>query len=295
MRFSLITALVVVLLSADPLPAADLGKSGFLNSSGVKLHYVTAGTGPLLVLLHGFPDYHYTWRDQIPALSKHFQVVALDLRGYNLSDQPEGVDNYKMEKLVADVGAVLEHFEQKKMILVGHDWGGAIAWTFAMTHPDKLERLIILNLPHPNGLMRELANNPEQQKSSAYARNFQNPETAKLLTPELLVLWVKEPEARQEYLVALRRSSIAGMLHYYQANYPREPYNADGKLPLVKCPVLMIHGLDDKALLPGALNDTWKWVEQDLTLITVPGAGHFVHRDKPEFVTRKMVGWLTEQ
>ena len=221
--------------------------------------------------------------------------MALDLRGYNKSDKPEGVENYKMEKLVADVAAVLDHFKQKKMVLVGHDWGGAIAWTFAMTHPDKVDRLVILNLPHPNGLMRELANNPEQQKNSQYARDFQKPEAAKLVKPEMLVFWVKEPEARKEYLEAMKRSSMEGMLNYYKANYPREPYKADAKLPPVKCPVLMIHGLDDKYLLPGALNDTWKWVEKDLTLVTVPGAGHFVHRDKPEFVTRKMVGWLTER
>ena len=164
-----------------------------------------------------------------------------------------------------------------------------------MAHPDKIDRLIILNLPHPRGLMRELANNPEQQKNSAYARNFQKPEAAKHITPEMLVFWVKEPEARKEYLNAMRRSSMEGMLNYYKANYPREPYKADVKFPPVKCSVLMIHGLDDKALFPGALNDTWKWVEKDLTIITVPGAGHFVHRDKAEFVTRKMVGWLTEK
>jgi epoxide hydrolase 4 len=294
MRLLLLMTVALVLV-AQPLRAADLGESGFVDSSGVKIHYVTAGEGPLLVLLHGFPDYHYTWRDQIPALRKHFQVVALDLRGYNESDKPDGVENYKMEKLVADVAAVLEHFHQKTMVLVGHDWGGAIAWTFAMTHPEKVDRLIILNLPHPNGLMRELANNPEQQKNSQYARNFQTPEAAKLITPQMLALWVKEPEARKEYLEALGRSSIEGMLNYYKANYPRPPYTAAAKLPPVKCPVLVIHGLDDKALLPGALNDTWNWVEKDLTIITVPGAGHFVHRDKPEFVTRKMVGWLTER
>src|SRR6476661_72800 len=99
MRFSplvtLVVALVVALLGASPALAADLGKSGFVDSDGVKLHYVTAGEGPLLVLLHGFPDYHYTWRDQMPALSKHFRVVALDLRGYNKSGQPEGVESYR--------------------------------------------------------------------------------------------------------------------------------------------------------------------------------------------------------
>jgi pimeloyl-ACP methyl ester carboxylesterase len=290
MRYSI----VLVLLAVSPV-WADVGKEGFVDSGGVKLHYRTVGEGPLLVLLHGFPDYWYTWRDQMPALGKHFQVVALDLRGYNKSDQPKGVDNYKMEKLVGDVAAVIKHFKQKKAVIVGHDWGGAIAWSFAMSHPDQVDRLIILNLPHPNGLMRELANNPEQRKNSAYAREFQKPDAARNLKPELLVFWVKEPDARKKYLEALGRSSMEGMLNYYKANYPREPYKADSKLPRVKCPVLMIHGLDDRYLLPGALNDTWKWVEKDLTIITVPGAGHFVHRDKPAFVTRKMVGWLTEE
>jgi pimeloyl-ACP methyl ester carboxylesterase len=294
MRFLPYAALLLC-LTAAPALADELGKEGFVESSGVKLHYVTAGEGPLVVLLHGFPDYHYTWRDQMPALAKHFQVVALDLRGYNKSDKPEGVENYAMDKLIADVAAVLKHFKQKKAVIVGHDWGGAIAWGFATAHPEQVDRLVILNLPHPNGLRRELANNPEQQKNSAYARNFQKPDAAKQVKPELLVFWVKEPEARKKYLEALGRSSMEGMLNYYKANYPREPYKAGEALPPVKCPVLMIHGLKDQYLLPGALNDTWKWVEKDLTLITVPGAGHFVHRDKPEFVTRKMVGWLTER
>jgi pimeloyl-ACP methyl ester carboxylesterase len=99
MKCTPLATIAVVLLATGSARAADLGKSGFVDSDGVKLHYVVAGEGPLLVLLHGFPDYHYTWRDQIPALAKHFQVVALDLRGYNKSDKPEGVDNYKVEKL----------------------------------------------------------------------------------------------------------------------------------------------------------------------------------------------------
>jgi pimeloyl-ACP methyl ester carboxylesterase len=295
MRYYTLVAIVLFLAAAWPAYAAELGKDGFVDSGGVKLHYVTAGDGPLVVMLHGFPDYWYTWRDQMPALSKHFRVVALDLRGYNKSDQPAGVESYKMEKLVGDVAAVLKHFKRKKAVLVGHDWGGAIAWSFAMTRPEQVDRLVILNLPHPNGLLRELASNPEQRKNSAYARDFQKPDAAKKVKPELLVFWVKEPEARKLYLEALGRSSMEGMLNYYKANYPREPYKAEGKLPPVKCPVLLIHGLEDRFLLPGALNDTWKWVEKDLTLITVPGAGHFVHRDRPEFVTRKIVGWLTER
>src|SRR5262249_16723530 len=151
----------------------ELGEEGFVDSDGVKIHYVTAGKGPLVVMIHGFPDFWYTWRAQMPELAKHFQVVAIDQRGYNKSDQPEGVDNYKIEKLVGDVNAVVKHFKADKAVIVGHDWGGMVAWTYAATHPDQMDRLVILNLPHPNGLRRELANNPKQQQASQYARNFQ--------------------------------------------------------------------------------------------------------------------------
>lgn len=285
--------LLLMLTSTLPLAddAAELGRDGYLDSNGVKIHYVTSGQGPLLVLLHGFPDYWYTWRDQIPALAKHYQVVAVDLRGYNLSDKPEGVDTYSMDKLVGDVAAVLEHFKQPKAVIVGHDWGGAIAWTFAMTHPDKTDRLIVLNLPHLRCLLRELANNPAQEKASAYARNFQQPEAAKSLKPEQLAFWVREPDARKKYEEAFKRSSLEGMLNYYKANYPRAPYTP-GAFPQIKCPVLQIHGMKDQFLLPGALNDTWKYLDGEWTLVTFPKAAHFVQRDAPKEVSRTMVDWL---
>jgi epoxide hydrolase 4 len=294
MRLISFAAAILGILAAFSVRGEELGEEGHADANGVKIHYITAGNGPLVVLLHGFPDYWYTWRDQMPELAKHFQVVAVDLRGYNKSDQPQGVENYTMDKLVEDVHAVLKHFQRDKAVIVGHDWGGAIAWAFAMTHPDKTDRLILLNLPHPRGMLRELANNPEQQKNSAYAQAFLQPDAASKLKPEMLALWVKEPEARKKYRGALGRSSMEGMLNYYKANYPRPPYKLERDLPAVKCSVLMIHGLQDRFLLPGALNDTWKWVEKDLTLITVPKAGHFVHRDAPEFVTRRMLGWLLQ-
>lgn len=277
-----------------PSPAEDnLGTDGFAQSEEVKIHYVTAGKGPLLVLIHGFPDYWYTWRKQMPALAATFQVVAMDQRGYNLSDQPVGVTNYAMTKLVGDVRAVIRHFGRDKAVVAGHDWGGAVAWAFAMAHPEMTDRLVILNLPHPNGFLRELANNPEQQKSSAYARRFQEPEAAARLTAEGLAGWVRDDAARKRYVEAFRRSSFEGMLNFYKANYPREPYTVPATPgPRIKCPVLMFHGLKDKALLAAGLNDTWKWVEQDLTLVTVPEADHWVQQDAADLVTRSMVSWL---
>ena len=283
------------------VPGAE---DGFVDSAGVKIHYVSLGRkeDPLLVMIHGFPDFWYSWRAQMPELAKHFHVVAIDQRGYNSSGQPEGVENYKTAKLVDDVVAVVKHFGTAKAVIVGHDWGGLVAWTFAMTHPELTDRLIVLNLPHPRGLLRELATNPQQQKNSQYARNFQQPDAAKHVSLELLTGWVKDPAARKVYLAAFKRSSLEGMLNYYKANYPRLPDGGAEKtaakpampdFPPVKCSVLLIHGLKDQALLPGALNDTWNWVEKDLTLVTIPGAGHFVQQDAAELVTKTMVGWLS--
>lgn len=278
-----------------PAHGDDFGTEGFADSDGVKIHYVTMGEGPLVVMIHGFPDYWYTWRKLMPVLAKDFQVVAIDQRGYNKSDQPEGVENYKAEKLVGDVAAVIKHLARDKATVVGHDWGGMVAWMFAMTHPEMLDKLVILNLPHPKGLMRELRDNPDQHKASAYARGFQHPDAAKAITVEALAAWVKDPQARKKYLEAFRQSSIESMLNYYKANYPREPYDDSQRAyPPIKSPVLMFHGLDDTALLPGALNDTWQWVDSDLTLITVPGAGHFIQQDRPDFVARRMHSWLTD-
>lgn len=279
--------------AADDQTALGLGTSGFVQSGDVRLHYVTRGTGPLVILIHGFPDFWYTWRHQMTALSTQFQVVAYDQRGYNLSDQPEGVADYHLDRLVDDTAAVLRHFQRERAVIVGHDWGGMVAWSFAMRHPELTERLVILNLPHPRGLLRELAQNPAQQASSAYARLFQQPEAAAGLTAEGLATWVQDPAARAQYVTAFRRSSFAGMLNYYKANYPRPPYTAPvPDLPQVRCPVLMFHGLQDKALLSPALNGTWDWVDNELTLITIPEAGHFVQHDAADRVTRIMQDWL---
>jgi pimeloyl-ACP methyl ester carboxylesterase len=286
---------IFFLVGVLSVAAQDLGEEGFADSNGVKIHYVTKGKGPLVVMIHGFPDYWYTWRDQIPPLAKHFQVVAIDQRGYNKSDQPKKVADYTIDKLVGDVDAVVKHFKKDKVILVGHDWGGLVTWSYAMAHPDKTDRIIVLNLPHPKGIQRELANNPLQQKASEYARILQQEGAELFAGPQKLIEWVKEPDAQKKYLEAMKRSSLSGMFNYYRANYPKEPYKDGQKFPPVKCPVLLLHGLEDPYLLAGALNDTWKWVEKDLTLVTVPKAGHFVHRDASAFVTRKMVRWLVEE
>ncbi len=274
-----------------------------VSEGGVKIHYATLGQGPLVVMIHGFPDFWYSWRHQMAALSQRFQVVAIDQRGYNLSDKPKGVENYDMALLVADVAAVVRHLGRDRATIVGHDWGGIVAWNVAMRLPHMVDNLVILNLPHPNGLARELRSNPEQIKNSEYARNFQRlPPTdptvffGRPMTPETLSGWVKDPVARRRYVEAFAQSDFEGMLNYYKRNYPRAagpdaPPSAE--LPRITMPVLMFHGLDDQALHADGLSGTWKWLDKDLTLVTVPGAGHFVQQDAAELVTNTMQWWLT--
>ena len=152
---------------------------------------------------------------------------------------------------------------------------------------------MVLNLPHPRGLARELATNPEQHKASAYARRFQKDGAHEELTPEGLTFYIKDPKVRERYIEAFKRSDIEAMLHYYKKNYPREPYQEpQGEVVKVQCPVLLIHGLDDTALLSPALNGTWNWLEKDLTLVTIPNAGHWVQQDASDLVTRSMRMWL---
>lgn len=292
----IVTCLLLAAAAASAQSASGLEArvtEGFADSNGVKIHYASLGSGPLVVMIHGFPDYWYSWRHQMEGLADRFQVVAIDQRGYNRSDKPAGVASYDMRLLVGDVIAVIKHFGKDNAAVVGHDWGGIVAWNLAMNAPQFVTKLVILNLPHPRGLSRELANNPDQQKNSAYARRFQAEGAEKALTAEGLAAWVTDAAAKPKYVEAFQRSDFAAMLSYYKQNYPREPYVQDvSPLKKVQSPVLAIHGLKDMYLLAPALNNNWEYVEQDYTLVTVPSAGHFVQADAPELVTRTIRNWL---
>jgi epoxide hydrolase 4 len=303
----LCAALLAMLVGATPLPAKEAPAQDLwdrvehhdANSSGVKIHYVALGKGPLVVMIHGFPDFWYTWRKQMDALSGRYRVVAVDQRGYDLSDRPSGIENYAMPLLVNDIGAVIKAEGRDRAVIVGHDWGGAVAWSLAMTHPEWLQALIILNLPHPSGIQREIKTNPEQRKNSEYAFNFQKPGAEKNLTAERLAGWVKDDAAKAHYIEAFNRSDFEAMLNYYRANYPKPDQDSTtltpAVLPKVTVPVLEFHGLGDQALLPGALSGTWNLVDKDFTLVTIPGAGHFVQQDASDLVSSTMSDWLARR
>ena len=292
-----LSALAAILVAIVGLHAEqdvwDRVQHGYADSDGVRIHYATIGSGPLIVMVHGFPDFWYSWRHQMAVLSDRYQVVAIDQRGYNLSDKPAGKENYDMTLLVADLRAVVRHFKQDKAIIVGHDWGGRVAWNFAMQYPEMTDRLIVCNLPHPRGTAYERAHNPEQQKNMAYARRFQESDAAKSLTAEGLAARIKDPVVKGRYIEAFKRSDFEAMLNYYKQNYPYPPYVEDtSPLVKVKAPVLLFHGLNDTALMHGALNHTWEWLDNTMTLVTVPGVGHWVQDEAADLVSSTMKAWL---
>ncbi len=307
MNSSLKTTSLLIFFLASSIASADVWEDvehGYADNNGVKIHYASLGSGPLVVMIHGFPDFWYSWRDQMAGLSEDFQVVAIDQRGYNRSDAPEGGSNYAMRNLIADVATVIQHLGEDSATIVGHDWGGSVAWQFAFALPQMVDNLIILNLPHPNGMARELANNSEQQQNSNYARVFieGSPSDPDIffggpMTPQTLSGWVSDADARQHYIDAFSRSDFDAMLAYYKQNYPRGGANSTPPptAPQLDVPLLVFHGLDDTALHSDGLNNTWDWNDSGTTVVAVPGAGHFVQQDAAETVTNTMRWWLLSQ
>ena len=208
---------------SDPAIPENAGYTeGYADSNGVRIHYVEAGEGPLVVMIHGFPDFWYGWRDQMEALKDGYRVVAIDQRGYNLSDAPAGVENYDMQLLVGDVAAVIRHLGAEKAIIVGHDWGGVVAWNLAFHVPQMVDKLVILNLPHPNGMAQAARNNPEVLAGTGYVQVFKagspgDPEVffGMPMTPQTISGWVTDEAARAKYVAAFERSDFDAMLAYY--------------------------------------------------------------------------------
>lgn len=292
---------------------ADFELQRIALPTGVDLDVASAGdpAAPAIILLHGFPESHRTWRHQIPELAKTHFIVAPDQRGFARSSKPEGVENYSPEKTVADLLALADHFGKDRFVLVGHDWGGAIAWMAALQHPNRVERLIIVNAPHPFVFQKSLFDDMEQRAASQYIRLFRNPGLDAQIAamglgtffdttftrhadPELLA-----PE-RDAYLDEWSQpGAMTAMLNWYRASaitVPaidetlERPAFLDGPFPPLRMPVLVIWGMGDKALLPVQLEGLDALVP-DLKVVKVE-AGHFVPWEKPEAVTGAIRDWL---
>lgn len=274
------------------------------EAAGVRLHCAVAGEGERLMLfLHGFPEFWGAWR----ALLEHFgargwRAVAPDLRGYNLSDKPPEVDAYKAKHLTADVLALAAHYTRGRFFLVGHDWGGAVAWNVAIGHPARLERLVVINSPHPYVFWRELTRNPAQCKASEYMNLFRLPKAERVLSENgyarLLSAFEHLPQAWRAKLVEAwsRPGALTGGLNYYRASpmHPPTPeHPGAAKLALepkdfvVRVPTLVLWGERDTALLTGCLEGLEECVP-DLKVVRMPQASHWIVHEEPQRVIREI-------
>jgi pimeloyl-ACP methyl ester carboxylesterase len=291
----------------------------FVDVNGLKLHVATAGTGQTMLFLHGFPEFWYLWRHQLEEFGRDHLAVAPDLRGYNLSDKPAKVAAYSTKHLVSDIKGLLDNFSNgDKAILAGHDWGGAVAWAFALAHPEYLERLIIVNAPHPAVFMRELATSEDQRKASSYMHFFRREDAEKRLSTNdfqpmfnIVVDGSSRPDAysdedRAAYLECWSRpGSLTGGLNFYRAQPtgpPRdEEEGAAAKAYLdqllktrpytVDVPTLVIWGMRDTALLPGNLDGLDEYVP-DLRIHRVEDGSHWIINEQPEIINSAIRDFL---
>jgi pimeloyl-ACP methyl ester carboxylesterase len=286
-------------------------------ATGVTLNVASAGPGdgePIL-FLHGFPESHRTWRHQLDGLSDLYRVYAPDQRGFAASDRPEGVENYETDKIVADVMALADSLGLDGFTLVGHDWGGAVAWTAALTHPHRIKRLIIVNAPHPLVFQKSLIDDAAQREASQYITFFRSPAAEAAITAMGLENFLdrvmlshadatKLPaEERQNYLDDWSQPGVlTTMLNWYRASKISVPAPGDeAKAPLwtsapfpkLKMPTLVIWGLKDTALLPVQLDGLHDLID-DLRLVTSPSASHFITWEEPGIVTSAIRDFLAE-
>jgi pimeloyl-ACP methyl ester carboxylesterase len=270
----------------------------------VRLHYVEVGEGPLVVLLHGFPEFWFGWRRQIPALAAAgFRVVAPDMRGYNLSSRPAGVGSYDLDRLADDVAGLVAERGAERALLAGHDWGAAVAWWTAIRRPEVVERLAILNVPHPRRFLRGLRS-PKQLARSWYMGFFQLPwlpERA-LAARRYAGLRAAFADARpgafapgemDRYVEAWSQpGALTASVNYYRALARRSPRRTLGALEPVRAPTLVIWGVHDRAL--GAeLAEPDRADVPALQDVVRLDASHWVQLDEPERVNELLIEFFS--
>lgn len=319
-RLSALTAACCLLLFAAAASAAEF-KSKYVEANGLKFHYVDEGKGTPVLFLHGFPALWYMWRDQLTDLQADHRVIAPDLRGVNLTNpKPTDVAAYHLPILVEDVRAFAEKVigKDKKFVLVGHDWGGLLAWCFALYHPELLDKLVIINAPHPVLFEREMKENPIQRFGSTYTYAFIGYDGAKWeeqvapnnfagLTQGILGGAVKAGVYNQDDVAKWVASwqqpgSLVGGLNWYRANHLNPPYNdthpaakvptswtADfvlggAKTKIIQTPTLIVWGMNDNALQSGNLSGIEKLVPNS-TIKLYPTGDHWVSVVKAKEVT----------
>lgn len=280
---------------------------GTVDLGDVSLHYVSSGDGPLILFLHGFPEFWYAWHRLLAHFGKNFTAVAPDMRGFNLSDKPADVKAYRPKFLVQDIDRLANHFgvgEGQKFILAGHDWGGAVAWAYAIGRPERLSHLICINAPHPARFETLLATDPAQKAASQYMTDFGDPATEQRLSANnfaALSTWILDPGVEKGFLTPAeadlyRRAwavpgALTGGLNYYRARGGSSSRPLDPALTRVRVPTLMVWGMEDRYLLPQNTEGLEDLID-DLTLTRVDDADHWIIHQKPELIIREIEGFL---
>jgi pimeloyl-ACP methyl ester carboxylesterase len=268
-------------------------------STGVELDVAITGdpANPPVILLHGFPESHRTWRAIAPDLARDHYVIAPDQRGFARSSKPDGVDSYTPDKIVADLIALADHLKIDRFTLVGHDWGGAVAWMAALRHPERIAKLVIINAPHPLVFQRTMFDDLEQRAASQYIRAFRNPDLEKHIESIGLETFFDTSFSKHADLAAMAEDKAADLDEWGQPGAitvpamdetPPRPAFLDAPFPPTAMPVLVIWGMEDSALLPSQL-DLAAYVP-DLTIEKID-AGHFVPWQKPDEVIAAMRRW----
>jgi pimeloyl-ACP methyl ester carboxylesterase len=288
---------------------------GTADVDGITLHYAHSGkdNDHLLLFLHGFPEFWYEWRHQLEEFGRDYHAVAPDGRGYNLSSKPVGVDNYQSPNMVEDVRQLALHFGAKKFTLVGHDWGGAVAWAFAIAHPEMLDKLVMINMAHIACFLREMENSVEQQAASQYVRLMKSDEAEAVLSAnnfeelwkfatfdELQARGLMTDEDKAAYKEAWGQpGALTGMVNWYRAAFfdVKDPGQKPDPSPIagmdltVRVPTLLIWGDRDKYLTNGCLDGTEEFVP-NVTIKKIPGVSHWVATEKPDLVNQYMPEFL---
>ncbi len=286
----------------------------FADLGHITLHMAESGAGAddLVILLHGFPEFWYTWRKQLPALGERYHAVAPDMRGYNLSDRPEAAEDYKIDRLVNDVLALATHLGHETFYLVSHDWGAAVAFSVALAAPERVSGLMVLNGAHPYIFAKLLETDARQIEHSRYMTEFQDPATEeKLLADNCNWLWnwtfaehekrgLITPDEKAEYIKAWQKpGAVTAMLNYYRMSPVRPRPTSQGVKGLnlnpdhfrVKVPTYILWGEQDHALMPENLNGIEEFIH-DLAIDRLPDVSHWVTREAPELVSEKVVSFI---
>lgn len=282
-------------------------KFDYANVGDVRLHYATAGAGERLVLLlHGFPEFWYSWRHQLVALSDEYTVVAPDLRGYNLSDKPPNRSDYTIDKLVGDIVGLIHHFGRENAAVIGHDWGASIAWALAMKKPEVLWKLGALQVP-PIPIWRRNQTS-RQFLASWYMFFFQIPAIpeylfkkddyaalAKSLRGTTAERGVFSDEEIGEYKKAWSQpGATTAMLNYYRANILKRMFGKNVMPPKIDVPTLFIYGEKDTAVLPATVAGVGDLISGPYREHRIPNAGHWVQQEARDEVTDILRNFLSE-